>query len=107
MTSPIANDTMIEVPKRQFDALSAEVEALRSQLEWFKGQVFGVKSEKRHEVNTEQAVMFAPDTPPVEADAPTTIAVPAHTREKRRTGVALSSSPEAAATLTGMQNLRL
>ncbi len=34
---------MIEVPKRQFDALSNEVQALREQLDWFKRQVFGPK----------------------------------------------------------------
>ena len=45
--SAVANDPMIEVPKRQFDAMVSDLAAMREQLAWFKRQVFGVKSEKR------------------------------------------------------------
>lgn len=35
------------VPRAEYEALQTQVHALKSQLEWFKRQLFGSKSEKR------------------------------------------------------------
>ena len=35
------------VPRAEYDALQAQVQALQSQLDWFRRQLFGNRSEKR------------------------------------------------------------
>lgn len=94
MTNAVATaDPMIEVPKRQFDAMVADLAALREQLEWFKRQVFGVKSEKRMEADAEQASLFAAGQAHVLEGGPAhAIDVPAHQRRKVRTGEEVNDS---------------
>jgi transposase len=53
----------------KYDAVVRENAQLRTQLEWFKRQIFGQKSEKRHIVSGEQGILGAgfaaiPDTAP-------------------------------------------
>ncbi len=37
----------ISLPRAEYDALQAQVQSLQTQLDWFKRQLFGAKSEKR------------------------------------------------------------
>ena len=41
----------ITLPRAEYDALQAQVQALQTQLDWFKRQLFGAKSEKRLEID--------------------------------------------------------
>ena len=43
----IASYQTVSLPRAEYDALQAQVQALRTQLDWFKRQLFGAKSEKR------------------------------------------------------------
>jgi len=43
----IASSQTISLPRAEYDALQAQVQALQTQLDWFKRQLFGAKSEKR------------------------------------------------------------
>lgn len=79
------------VPKAQYDALqcqlqtqSEQIAQLTEQLDWFKRQLFGVKSEKSAPIDTDQSVLFERPTP-VNGEQPEQT-VPAHTRRKRRSG---------------------
>lgn len=93
MMNAVAADLMIEVPKRQFDAMVADLAALREQVEWFRRQVFGVRSEKRLQAGAEQASLFcAGQAPVLEGDPASAIEVPAHTRRKVRTGEEVNDS---------------
>jgi transposase len=47
----VASSQNISLPRAEYDALQAQVQALQTQLDWFKRQLFGVKSEKRLEIN--------------------------------------------------------
>lgn len=79
------NEPTIEVPRRQFEAMTQQLTQLQQKLDWFKRQVFGPKSEKRLGEAAEQIALFAAKPP--EADAPgNAIMVPAHARRKHRTG---------------------
>ncbi len=42
-----ASSPSITVPRADYDALQAQVQSLKTQLDWFKRQLFGSKSEKR------------------------------------------------------------
>lgn len=98
MNQAVANAPMIAVPAHQFAALQTKVHSLEhsntelhqtnaqlvQQLDWFKRQLFGTKSEKRPEINAEQAALF---TAPIPSDAPVPkVRVPAHDRKKHRSG---------------------
>ena len=93
MTTATRDDAMIEVPRRQFDALQstaktlgAEVEQLRAQLDWLKRQVFGPKSEKRPaEADALQATLFERQAVPGQV-AQKSVTVPEYQRRKHRTG---------------------
>ena len=43
----VTSDQNITLPRAEYDALHAQVQTLQSQLDWFKRQLFGSKSEKR------------------------------------------------------------
>jgi transposase len=43
----IASSQTISLPRAEYDALQTQVQALQAQLDWFKRQLFGAKSEKR------------------------------------------------------------
>lgn len=79
-------------------ALTAELQQVRSQLNWFTQQLFGVKSEKRPDPQLleVQQQLFTPEEPdapdlPASAEDPVT-EVPAHTRRKLRTGDEVNDS---------------
>ncbi len=57
---------------------------LQHQLDWFKRQLFGRKSEKRIEVSPDQLSLGFVAAPPEESPAESTQPVKAHTRRKRR-----------------------
>ena len=93
MTKATASEPKVELPQRQYDAMQSqlltqgsEIEQLKQQLDWFKRQVFGTKSEKRAVANGEQAALFQGVPPAQTDDGPAPITVPAHQRRKHRTG---------------------
>jgi len=47
----VASSPNISLPRAEYDALQAQVQSLQIQLDWFKRQLFGAKSEKRLEVD--------------------------------------------------------
>jgi len=47
----VASSPNITLPRAEYDALQAQVQSLKIQLDWFKRQLFGAKSEKRLEVD--------------------------------------------------------
>ena len=90
-SSNVPNSDLIAVVAGQFDALQTQVRSLQQdkaqllqQLDWYKRQLFGAKSEKRTPIDTEQGALFVAPAPP-DAPAPS-IDVPAHKRVKQRTG---------------------
>lgn len=66
--------------------LHGTVQSLQAQLDWFKRELFGSKSEKRPEMSPEQLALFEslldglPEPPPKKTD------IAAHTRTTKRTG---------------------
>ena len=67
----VASSQNISLPRAEYDALQAQIQALQTQLDWFKRQLFGSKSEKRLEIDPAiQADLLAglntvaPKTPP-------------------------------------------
>ena len=99
MSSAAPDEATITLPRQTVDALhstvktlGAEVEQLRSQLDWFKRQVFGPKSEKRPaQVDALQAALFERQAAaqPVPEKSMT---VPEHQRRKHRTGEEVNDS---------------
>lgn len=105
MNQAVANAPLIALPAHQFEALQTKVRSLEhnvsslehsntelqqtnaqlaQQLEWFKRQLFGAKSEKRPPIDAEQATLF---NAPIPADAAEPkVHVPAHDRKKQRSG---------------------
>ena len=47
----VASAQNISLPRAEYDALQAQVQTLQTQLDWFKRQLFGAKSEKRLEID--------------------------------------------------------
>ena len=45
--SACSTSANITLPRAEYEALQAQVHALKTQLDWFKRQLFGSKSEKR------------------------------------------------------------
>ncbi len=43
----VASSKNIVLPRAEYDALQAQVQTLKTQLDWFKRQLFGSTSEKR------------------------------------------------------------
>jgi transposase len=64
---------------REIGLLRDEVTALKHQLEWFKKQIFGTRSERFEDPNPQQLSLG--ETVPVPASVESTQAVPAHTRK--------------------------
>lgn len=82
MTKATASEPKVELPQRQYDAMQSQMlelkqsnEALKQQLDWFKRQVFGTKSEKRAVANGEQAALFQGAPPAQTDDGPAPITV--------------------------------
>ena len=78
----------------RLEALKADCAALRVQLEWFKRQLFGRRSEKRIEVDlTEQADLFealgVDDAPAVPEDPPETVS---YRRRPKARGAAVNEA---------------
>ena len=95
-TTPSA-DAVVQVPQAQYDSMQsqlarlAEVEQnyadLKAQFEWFKRQLFGVRSEKRADPNAQPGQIPLFSAQPAEPIVVTpTVVVPAHQRQKQRTG---------------------
>ena len=64
--------------------LKAQVDVLTQQLDWFKRQLFGRKSEKQLEDNPFQSALFTPsDVPPAQTEPPTQT-IKAHARTSRK-----------------------
>jgi transposase len=66
----VASSQTISLPRAEYDALQAQVQALQTQLDWFKRQLFGAKSEKRLDIDPAlQADLLATlgEEPPVPA----------------------------------------
>jgi len=98
MTAAPATNEAIAVPREQLDALQAllrsqgeEIVELKRQLDWFKQQVFGQKSERRVVADSQQDGLFEAPAP-ADADTASTVDVPAHTRSKHRTGEEVNDS---------------
>ena len=71
----VASAQNISLPRAEYDALQAQVQTLQTQLDWFKRQLFGAKSEKRLEIDPAiQADLLAtlgeapPETPRPETE---------------------------------------
>ena len=47
----VASSQNISLPRAEYDALQAQVQTLQTQLDWFKRQLFGAKSERRLEID--------------------------------------------------------
>ena len=47
----VASSQNILLPRAEYDALQAQVQSLKAQLDWFKRQLFGVRSEKRLQID--------------------------------------------------------
>ncbi len=45
--TPVVSSQNISLPRAEYDALQAQIQTLKTQLDWFKRQLFGAKSEKR------------------------------------------------------------
>ncbi len=90
------HDATVQVPRGHYEGMQskiarvAELEQrnaeLKAQLEWFKRQMFGAKSEKRHDPSPDQIALFNALAAATGADPLKKIVVPAHERQKRRTG---------------------
>ncbi len=84
---------VLQVPRAQYEGLQSRlVQAehhnaeLKAQLDWFKRQMFGAKSEKRPVVDSEQAALFVAQASADAAQKMAVIDVPAHQRQKHRSG---------------------
>jgi len=85
-------DAIVRVAREQYEGMRSrlvqieqEYADLKAQFEWLRRQVFGVKSETRHGVPAEQIALFNAQAAAAAVDAPK-IAVPAHERQKLRSG---------------------
>ena len=85
-------DATVQVPRVHYEGMQAKLARLeqdytelKAQLDWFKRQMFGTKSEKRSDPSPDQAALFNALASPSAPEVPKVI-VPAHERQKRRTG---------------------
>lgn len=72
--------------------LEAENKALKTQLEWFKRQIFGRKSEKQILLNPDQKSLFAHGAAAQPSDEPAGRLIRAHRRRTRRCGDEVNDS---------------
>lgn len=85
-------EDLFNTESKKVESLEKKVVSLEAQLDWFKRQLFGRKSEKLVEPNTHQMDLFK-DLLNESKEAPKpaeTISVPAHTRKKK----GVDGSPE-------------
>ena len=87
-----SQDATVQVPREQYEGMQSQIARmaqdyaeLKAQLEWFKRQMFGAKSEKRQEPSPDQIALFNGQAASAAVEV-AKIAVPAHERQKRRTG---------------------
>ena len=80
----------IEVPRKELDAMRLRMQSLQStneqlqqQLDWFKRQLFGPKSEKRPEPDADQTALFERAQGDAAVGKVPTTKVPAHERRRR------------------------
>lgn len=73
-------------------SLEAENKALKTQLEWFKRQIFGRKSEKQILLNPDQKNLFAHDAAAQTSDEPAGNLIREHRRRTRRCGDEVNDS---------------
>lgn len=85
-------DATVQVPRGHYEGMQSQIARLtqdyadlKAQLEWFKRQIFGAKSEKRHDPASDQIALFNAQAASAAVDIPKS-AVPAHERQKRRSG---------------------
>jgi transposase len=85
-------DATVQVPRGHYEGMQSQIARLtqdyaelKAQLEWFKRQIFGAKSEKRHDPAPDQIALFNAQAASAAVDIPK-IAVPARERQKRRSG---------------------
>ena len=59
------HDATVQVPRGHYEGMQSQIARLtqdyaelKAQLEWFKRQMFGAKSEKRHDPSPEQIALF-------------------------------------------------
>ena len=71
---------------------AAQIEALRAQLEWFKRQIFGAKSERYAPLPDAQQMHLGELMAPVAPEAASEQEVPAHKRRKTRSDFADDSA---------------
>jgi transposase len=90
MTQPLVLDAM--VPRAQYEALCDQVTELKRQLDWLKRQLFGQTSERRVLADADQAPLFEAPIESLTGLEPARIDVPAHTRQKHRTGDEVNDS---------------
>ena len=81
---PESVQPLLQAKDRQIEALCARIEVLTAQIEWFKRQIFGSKSE-RHMAVPESQQMHLGEMVAIGESAPAqTQQVPAHRRAKPR-----------------------
>jgi len=85
-------EAIVQVPREHFEGLRTKLAdltqhnaELKAQLEWFKRQMFGAKSEKRLDASPDQIALFNAQAAAPGAAVPKVV-VPAHERQKHRTG---------------------
>lgn len=77
----------IEITVEEYEALkaaAAKVVALQEQLDWFKRQLFGRKSERVIDSSEESPLLTGFELPDADEEVPETMTVPAHDRRKKR-----------------------
>ncbi len=94
-------DATVQVPRVHYEGMQAKLARLarleqdytelKAQLDWFKRQMFGTRSEKRSEPSPDQAALFNGLATATAAEVPK-VTVPAHERQKRRTGEEVNDS---------------
>jgi transposase len=85
-------EAIVQVPREHFEGLRTKLAdltqhnaELKAQLEWFKRQMFGAKSEKRLDASPDQIALFNAQAAAPGGAVPKVV-VPAHERQKHRTG---------------------
>ena len=73
---------------RQFEAMKREVETLKHQLDWFRRQIFGQKSEKRPLAANPQQMILGELPVPASSPLPPAKEIPAHSRRPQTTDYA-------------------
>jgi len=107
----------VQVPRAHYEGMQSKLDRmtrleqdyaeLKAQLDWFKRQMFGAKSEKRSDASPDQAALFNALSAPAGAEAPK-VTVPAHASPEaaRRSTTAGFASGRIALLAGGGENRR-